>query len=833
MGLFSLAFTARVTLTSLDWMGRVFPGFLLIDNRVVGLIRLGHWPYVPGLYLSEVVAIDGSPVPSARAAYATVAALPPGTSVQYRIRRGTVEREVVVPTARFTSRDWGLFFGPLLLNGAALLAGAIGLWWRRPTNAAARAGFAVMGSIGLACLGLADLYGPATLSRLYLVAEPLVPATLLHGALVIPDQRRLSRWRFAGYLPSAALAVAYQLYFYRPSVYARLLTMSMFYVGGMIVLSVGCIVGRSWHPLQLVRMHARVVAVGGLIAGAPFAAIVLYWALHSNAAAVNGGLLTPLGLLPFFIYLLLKQDLFDMGAMVTRAIYYALITGAVTAGYFLVVAVLNFALRARMTESVAFPVLFTCTVLLLLDPLRQRGRAFIDRFFFGATYEGAQILARSGGALVTALTRDHISPLLHAAVGEAVPNVRTRVFLEARPRSGRLDEVGGTESLPSSLVPLLTAGRIVTTFDPPAAYADPPSQEAAAAALAALGAEVAVPITIGDTLAGALTAGRKRSGRYYTARDVDFLSALAQQAAIALQNARSYEALVELNAHLERRVSERTADLERAGREIADAYAALKRTELQLVQAEKMASLGQVVAGVAHEINNPVSFIVGNLQPLRDRLARLRAEIEGRDIPGIDDLIDRVERGFEIIARGAERTAAIVQDLRTFSRLGDAELRPVDVHDALEVTLRLLHPRWNGRIVIHRAYGPVPVLQGAAGQLNQVFMNLLANACDAIATQGNIWIRTSCEGGSIAIAVRDDGAGIPPEHVHRVFEPFFTTKPQGKGTGLGLAIAHGVVASHGGAIHVTSAVGRGTEFRVVLPVGGPNVEPAASRADVH
>src|ERR1700752_5077185 len=173
------------------------------------------------------------------------------------------------------------------------------------------------------------------------------------------------------------------------------------------------------------------------------------------------------------------------------------------------------------------------------------------------------------------------------------------------------------------------------------------------------------------------------------------------------------------------------------------------------------------------------------------------------------------------MARGAERTAAIVRDLRSFSRLGEAKRKPTDLHDGLEVSLRLLESRWRGRLTVHRDYGEMPLVVCDPGQLNQVFMNVLANACDATAANGNIWITTRREGDEAVVTVRDDGVGMTPEVRAHVFDPFFTTKDVGGGTGLGLAISHGVVAAHGGRIEVESTPGAGATFRIVLPLVAP------------
>ncbi|HKA30997.1 MAG TPA: ATP-binding protein, partial [Candidatus Binatia bacterium] len=240
----------------------------------------------------------------------------------------------------------------------------------------------------------------------------------------------------------------------------------------------------------------------------------------------------------------------------------------------------------------------------------------------------------------------------------------------------------------------------------------------------------------------------------------------------------------------------------------------LRQTQVQLVQSEKMASLGRLVAGVAHEINNPVSFIATSVSPLRRRLERAAAAAP----PEMRRVLTEAEEIVGIMERGAERTTAIVQDLRSFSRLGEATRKPVDLHEGIDTTLRLLEARWRDRITIHRDYGDLPPVECDPGQLNQVFMNVLANACDAIGSSGNIWITTRVGGELVDVAIRDDGPGIPPDVVDHVFDPFFTTKAVGGGTGLGLAISHQVVTAHGGTIDLETARGAGTTVRIRVPI---------------
>jgi len=488
-------------------------------------------------------------------------------------------------------------------------------------------------------------------------------------------------------------------------------------------------------------------------------------------------------------------------AAVRRGAYYLLLTGAVGAAYLVAAVLFNVVFQARVvTDSRAFPVIFTLAVLVLFNPIRTRLQALVDRIFFRTRYDGAQVLAAVGAELAGTLKRERIVALVCDAVDAAIPNTGTRLLL------GAPGEPGGLSGIPGPLLPQLERGQVLSTFD-----------SGVQGGRGAGGAELAVPLEVRGQLAGVLAVGGKRSGLLYTAGDVEFLRALAHEAANALENARSYEALVTLNARLEERVRERTAQLEGTNRELAQAYGELKNAEVQLVQSEKMASLGRLVAGVAHEINNPVAFISSSVAPLRRRLETAAADAP----PEVAKLLADAREIVAVMARGAERTAAIVKDLRSFSRLGEATRKRVDLHVGLEVSLRLLEPRWRDRIEIHRDYGTLSPVECDPGQVNQVFMNLLANACDAIPERGNVWITTRAAGEQVRVTIRDDGVGMTPEMAGRIFDPFFTTKDVGGGTGLGLAISHGVVAAHGGRIEVESAPGKGATFRVSLPLAPP------------
>jgi PAS domain S-box-containing protein len=258
--------------------------------------------------------------------------------------------------------------------------------------------------------------------------------------------------------------------------------------------------------------------------------------------------------------------------------------------------------------------------------------------------------------------------------------------------------------------------------------------------------------------------------------------------------------------------------------DLADANRELRQTQAQLVQSEKMASLGGLVAGIAHEINTPVGAMTSMHDTLLRAIGKLKDHLKTKD----PDLLENDERlkslfividdANQVIRSGASRVGEIVRRLRSFARLDEAELKKVDIHEGLEDTLTLVHHEIKHNIKVVREYGSVPPISVYPSRLNQVFLNLINNARQAIRDKGTITIRTGIEDGMAFVSVTDDGIGIPPENLSRIFDPGFTTKGVGVGTGLGLSICYQIMQDHRGRIDVESEVGVGTTFTVRIPM---------------
>jgi len=353
------------------------------------------------------------------------------------------------------------------------------------------------------------------------------------------------------------------------------------------------------------------------------------------------------------------------------------------------------------------------------------------------------------------------------------------------------------------------------------------------------------PVFRDNHLFGLLVVSQPYLKKDFTAEDRAVFESLTTQTAIALENNQYIE---ETKALIEEVTESKTREkyvskLEKANQKLTQnnkklqqLYKDLKDTQAQLVQSEKMAGLGQLVAGVAHELNNPISYIYANMKELDQYISAItdllslfqdppEQETQLRD--AIENLRSRYD--FEFIqsdiqslitesVEGSQRVKNVVLNLRNFSRLDEAESKLADLHEGLDSTLLLLNNEIKNRITIHKDYGDLPKIYCYPGNVNQVFMNFLLNAIQAIEGNGNIWIKTRKLKDTVEITIKDDGKGIPRKYHQKIFDPFFTTKPVGKGTGLGLSISYQIIREHQGKLHFTSAEGRGTEFKIELPL---------------
>jgi signal transduction histidine kinase len=469
-------------------------------------------------------------------------------------------------------------------------------------------------------------------------------------------------------------------------------------------------------------------------------------------------------------------------------------------------------------------VLLLFLAILAFNPLRERLQGLVDRFFDRDRSRYRLAVGEISEAMVSMLSLEEIGDRILLALTDTMGVSRAMVMLfdetdrVLRPAAWRGDwDAHDVETGISSDHPIwkslwmrreeLARG----DFDD---EPDPEKRERCWDVYDSFEVELLVPILFGVDLLGVIAVGRKLSGDHLASDDRQLLRTLANQSSIAIENAKAFDEIAKLNEELEMRVEERTRELQ--------------ETQTQLMQSEKLKSLGQLVAGVAHELNNPIGFVHANLQLIDEFVDKAatardagRSEEADRHRAAIKKLLGRSREG-------TERVKQIVQDLRTFSRMDRADLQRAQLTDEIDRTLALMEPRFKGAIEVVRDYQAIPEVLCFPGQLNQVFLNLLMNACDVLEEGGRITIRTRPRQGGVLLEFEDSGPGIPENVQSRVFDPFFTTKEVGKGTGLGLSLSHGIIERHGGRIQIFSEVDQGACFRIELPLEAPEIPADAA-----
>jgi two-component system, NtrC family, sensor kinase len=339
------------------------------------------------------------------------------------------------------------------------------------------------------------------------------------------------------------------------------------------------------------------------------------------------------------------------------------------------------------------------------------------------------------------------------------------------------------------------------------------------------------PLRVNERTIGALAVNRAPGLPRYTVADLDRGQVLASLLALVMANHRM---------HVERET--RLVELSTLNSAMQRMNEALEQAQDQVIQSEKLASIGQMAAGVAHEINNPIAFVLSNLGSLEAYVKQLLdlsdalvavecaavapelrdAQLHASALRETTDLTFLRTDIAALIAEshdGLARVRAIVQDLKSFARVSsDEEWEMVDLHAALDSALNIVHNEIKYKALVETRYGDLPEVQALPSKLGQVFLNLLVNAAQSMSKRGRIIISTGVRDSEAWVTIEDNGCGIPKENVNRIFEPFFTTKPVGQGTGLGLSVSYSIVRRHGGHMDVDSEVGRGTKFTLHIPL---------------
>jgi signal transduction histidine kinase len=838
--------TARA---GLAWVDQPFPGFFLLRNRVVASVCMPGWPVGanPEIFQSAVVAVDGVPTVGSDDVYAAVRRRPAGTPIAYTFERHGARFVHTLPSQVFTWWDALPIFGVYLFDGLVFAAIGLGVWALDPRRGTMWALQALGVCVGVYALTAMDLYGPHHFFRAHALAESFLPAVFLHVAFLFPVRRvRGRRTILACYLPFAALAVVYQLCLDDPGRYPaihEIATLCFISTGLALLLSV--VLGYVQAPSELVRHRVRVVVLGLVGGFAPPAAILIHSAMNDGQVPVNvvgyTVFLFPLSL----AYAVSKRDLFAIDALVQRGLYYTVVSGIVTGAYLLLAALGSHVLHvAGFGSSPLFSLSFTLAALFVLPALRDRLQQVVNLVFGRHTVHVEEVLAAASTALGSTLSLEAILRVTLGLPMSALRLAHAAVYLRAsdgsfeealREPPHRAGEAPIRIAAEAPLAHLLaTLPQIVVRDGLP--HLEPAARAAIFAALDACGAELIVPLACQGVLTGFLVCGPKRARTSFAASDASLLRTFANQAALSLQNARTYADLQHLNADLERRVTERTHQLGASKdrlsaslEQLEAAYRTLQASQEQLVSAEKMAAFGRLAAGIAHEINTPLGAALTGLKIARELVVECQAaagdsgasiEDQRADLANLGEVVRNVEEW-------TRKATSYIRSVKAHSRVAGGTAAPFDLERlvALELQPLLMHRlRLAGGELDCRIASGLPELYGDSSRLGQVLANLITNAIDACEglppERQGVRVEAACaDGREVVLVIRDRGPGIPAEARDRIFDEFFTTKPPGKGTGLGLSIARDIItAEFGGTLGCTRSGPDGTTFTIRLPV---------------
>ena len=540
---------------------------------------------------------------------------------------------------------------------------------------------------------------------------------------------------------------------------------------------------------------------------------------------INGYSVYPPGNLSFipltlFAVGLFKHDLLDMGILIKKSLIYSLLTAFLTCLYALLIIVANAVFKdVRFSDSIYFPIFFFLLIAFVFGPLKSIVQDFVDRIFYKGKYDYQKTIKHVSRMIVSVLDYDAIAKLLTDTVVDTMLVENCSVFLSdtskhhfvnfsAYAKQVNLDqpvkwrkESALVEFMKTQHQPIIKRKipKLVPTADKKDVLSD----------LEILKAEIALPLLFKEQLYGFIVLGEKRSGNLFTQEDMDLLETLSSQSALALENARSYKIIEDLNKDLEKKVEERTRDLK-------EALSEKERTQDQLIRSESLAAIGQLVAGVAHELNNPLTTVTSLVQATIEDIEQLDSE-NSLDADMIDDL--------KFADKELDRARSIVSSLLGLSRQTQTYSEAVDINLVVKDALRILYNQYKHcELDIVETYArDLPDIKGNFANLGQVTLNIIQNAIQAVMDmKGTIFLSTHFDVNTrqVVFLCKDTGPGIPENIREDIFKPFFTTKAVGKGTGLGLYICHEIIVKHGGTLKQQTSNGSGAVFEVRLPAGG-------------
>ena len=515
---------------------------------------------------------------------------------------------------------------------------------------------------------------------------------------------------------------------------------------------------------------------------------------------------------------LFKYDLLDMGTIIEKGLVYSLLTASLTGIYALIVIFAEKVFKDfYFTGSIYLPVIFFFIIIFIFGPLKTQIQKVVDRLFFKEKYDYQQTIKHVSLIIASVLDFKEIGRLLTETVMNAIRVDSCALYLQNTDGSGFTISsakgshiFSGKESLiadDSPFVELMVKCRRPLIRKNLMERSGDAEIEKVLSLMDSMNIEIALPMIFKESLNGFIILGEKLSGGLYSRDDLDLLETLSMQSALAVQNTISYKVIDDLNKNLEEKIEERTRDLK-------NALIEKERAQEQLIRSQSLASIGRLVAGVAHELNNPLSSGISLIQSTIEDLEKWN-----RETPPDQSLIEDMKFAMKELGRAK----GVVASLLGLSRQSQSQFETISMNHVVKDALRILISRIKqSDVEVDENYDEsLPDIRGNFANLGQVFLNIISNAFQAVDEKtGRISIATYYDriGKQAVFVCKDNGPGISESIRQDIFKPFFTTKDVGKGTGLGLFLCHEIVSRHGGKIEIENPEEGGAKFIVKLPI---------------
>jgi two-component system NtrC family sensor kinase len=797
---------------ALKWVNKPFSGFLfyknlVISNIVIDLDDNSNTAGRPKTITDKVIAVNGERVNTPAEVYSIVNRYDVGTPLDYSIVRGEKIFEFTVPITSFNVGHFISIFGIVYLAGLIFFVIGISVYFLRPHLTTSKIFLLLTSCIGLWLVSNFDSQTTYIFDKLSTLGFLFAPTFAIYLAAIFPKDRQLSLRHHLIFSPLFLISIGlFSFSLLSFDNHENWLTLNKFMWGyailGSLALAVSTLKTYFKSPNILEKQRSQIVLTGSIV-GLFIPVLIMILSYVISFKPSFGILAFVLIIFPVSVaYSILKHKLFDINVIIRKALVYGLLTGALGGIIAILIISFNLALASYGGwRSPAFFIILIAFLAVALNPLQNKIQAIIDLVFFRKKFDYRKTVEDISFAMTSILNPDDIYEKIVETIEKTIfaKNINLFFYDEQqavyRPYSysANLDKESYLLNEENVLINRLREYKseiFLEDIYSEDKYKD--NREVLEEIFCQFDSSLFMPMFVKEKLIGLISLGEKKSELTYTSEDLELLRILANQSAVAIENALAFKLVEDYAKKLE------------------DTNIELQETQTQLIQSEKMSAIGQLAAGIAHEIRNPLNIIEG----ARYYLSHILTESEKTE---------SVSEYLSYIKQEVERTNKLISSLLKFSKSEPPRFELVDINNTLENTLTLLKKQLSDGAVrgVKKFDNNLPSILGDPNQLWQVFVNIIMNAIQAMPEGGDLTIKTYRNGDdSICVSFKDTGVGMDKEVLKKIFDPFFTKKESG--TGLGLSISYSIVESHKGNIKVESEKGVGTDFQIELPVGKIN-----------